>query len=73
MLARLVLRHVGLLIYMKTLLSLCLVITVLGIGNALAIVEEARAVPDYSSTNALLGVAMLGVVAVRSYLQRNRD
>jgi hypothetical protein len=58
---------------MKTLLYLCLAITVLGAGNAMAIVEEPRAVPDASSTHLLLGAAMLGVAAVRRYFLRGRD
>jgi len=57
---------------MKTILYLCLAITLMGAGNAFAMLEEPRAVPDASSTHLLLGAAMLGVAAVRRYLQRPR-
>jgi len=55
---------------MKTLLSLCLVITVLGAGSALAIPDDSHPVPDCSSTSALLGAAMLGLTAVRRWVRR---
>jgi hypothetical protein len=56
---------------LKPLLLLCMVLTVMGAGNAFAIPDDSHPVPDYSSTSALLGTAMLGLTAVRRWIRRS--